>query len=176
MKRVRIAMLFLLVIAADAGVARAQVNVVDAKGKVVGAWDGGYALREIDGVWLDLAVSTAGFSEGGFTAACCASYTTSDCSGTMYFQANGGEAETPLAQFPYVQISGVAYFAKPPFQQTSIQSCGFYNDSSGAPVPVAGQCFAAPNPDCNLGMLAVAPLAGFQLSKLKLKPPFKLAK
>ena len=162
-----------LVILAPAGVANAQVDVVDKNGKFVGIYDNGTALREVKGFWLDIPVAKTGFFPET-TGSCCAEFTTPDCSGTMYFPLVDDLTNPVLA----VASNNVVFFVAGPPQQIEAQACGSV-DLVGMP-PAVIDCESSPSmitSGCALGVLSgYGPLDKYDLSQLKLKPPFRLKK
>lgn len=175
-------MLLLLTLAG--GVSASGPMVVDSKGHAVGTYfpnpdvgEGETAVRQINGVFYALPVTQSGFfvdSEILFF------YGSSDCSGSPLF--NVPPNNVPPNYLPLVfpvdgQMAGIInqtlYFANGTPQQLNVCSEGLVDDPSLVPT----RCGACSNPPLVNSPVwtTFAPVGTFDLSKLKLKPPFKFS-
>jgi hypothetical protein len=131
--------------------------------RVIGPITEGGVLLKIDGEWVEAAVSPAGFTDTGVTLL----YATPDCSGQA-------DLAAPPEMFARSGISGgtasgILYFP----DLTQVKQCSSPFDlqsnqflmGDGTP----GQC--TKQASC---AFAFAPIKTFDLSTLKLKPPFQL--
>jgi hypothetical protein len=138
----------------------APVMVVDSKGTVVGQEfpiiNSGQdaALRKINGLWFALQVTTAGFAPTNLDFL----YTTADCSGTPYLFGQSGTLTVP----PEVQGSTLYYPASTGTVMTINSDHAVNADGS--------------SPGCTVETFphSVVPVSTFDLSTLKLVPPFSL--
>lgn len=126
------------------------------------------AVRKIDERLFALPVFRDGFDSTGFVVL----FQAPDCSGTPFFNALSDPLLVTLADGYYAGIfKHTLYFGKGPVQELSIGSGAFVDDPSKPPEP--GMCDFCPKAGC--GTMTVEPLESFDLSTLKLAPPFYLS-
>jgi hypothetical protein len=153
--------------------------VTDATGAIIGPYINGQfvlvgengenssipdaALREIDGYWFTLAVTSLGFVNSGATL----NYPTTDCSGPAYAPAiSAGNTKAP----PLKQLGQV------------YKRILYYADVSASPISFSGgsQLALFSNGSTKCGALTTEltgqfPVKTFDLSTLGFRPPFSLA-
>ena len=94
-----------------------SLRVIDSLNQVVGIYDHGYLLRQINGVWYSIiAISADGFVNGGLSF----QWDQPDCTGNRYM-AVPGNGTAPLARSILVK-DGVGYYAQDPLGYVVVQS------------------------------------------------------
>jgi hypothetical protein len=146
--------------------------IVDSKGKTVGFFYyrsafGPSVLREINGTWFLLSVSSSGFVSTGVELF----YTTEDCTGTAYIAASDSFLTAPAPTLAAGIVNGVLYYAQP----TSIKPRSSFILKSVKLLQPTGK----PLPCSRIKRLTLPGSVGIavtsDLSKLGFIPPFKLA-
>jgi hypothetical protein len=151
--------------------------VKDANGTLVGALNGGGALREIGGQLFNLGFARDGFSPADPDQPPNAAFESSDCSGTPYFEYG------PDVFTPYTLTGGVLYYPTGSGVQRTIESYLLYGftptqcsstnfagvGTPGTPMPDGGCC----NPWVSLTETTWT-IGTITVSSLGLVPPFSV--